>query len=86
MMNSELMERHPSAEGGAQTNAALFNDPALNKGTAFAKQERRRYGLEGLIPQAVETLDCQLERIMGHLDARPTDLERYIYLVPLACR
>jgi hypothetical protein len=37
-MNSELMERHPSAEGGAQTKAALFNDPALNKGTAFTKQ------------------------------------------------
>ena len=47
----------------------LLNDPARNKGTAFTTEERRKYGLEGLLPQAVESLDRQLERVMQHLDA-----------------
>src|SRR6516165_4211334 len=64
----------------------LLDDPHFNKGTAFTPEERRRYGLEGLVPQAVEGLDRQLERVMQHLDAKPTDLERYIYLIGLADR
>jgi malate dehydrogenase (oxaloacetate-decarboxylating)(NADP+) len=65
---------------------ALLNDPARNKGTAFTLEERRKYGLEGLLPNAVESLDRQVERAMQHLDAKPTDLERYIYLIGLADR
>ena len=59
---------------------ALLNDPIRNKGTAFTAEERRKHGLEGLLPHAVESLDRQLERVMQHLDAKPDDLERYIYL------
>jgi malate dehydrogenase (oxaloacetate-decarboxylating)(NADP+) len=65
---------------------ALLNDPVRNKGTAFTPEERRKYGLEGLLPHAVETLDRQVERVMQHLDAKPTDLERYIYLIGLSDR
>jgi malate dehydrogenase (oxaloacetate-decarboxylating)(NADP+) len=65
---------------------ALLNDPVRNKGTAFTLEERRKYGLEGLLPQAVESLDRQLERVMQHLDAKPNDLERYVYLIGLADR
>jgi malate dehydrogenase (oxaloacetate-decarboxylating)(NADP+) len=65
---------------------AMLDDPVRNKGTAFTQEERRRYGLEGLLPQAVESLDRQLERVMQHLDAKPNDLERYIYLIGLADR
>jgi malate dehydrogenase (oxaloacetate-decarboxylating)(NADP+) len=52
----------------------LLDDPARNKGTAFTYDERRKYGLEGLLPYSVDTLDRQVERVMGHLDAKPTDL------------
>jgi malate dehydrogenase (oxaloacetate-decarboxylating)(NADP+) len=65
---------------------ALLNDPARSKGTAFTAEERRRYGLEGLLPHAVENLDRQVERVMGHLDAKPNDLERYSYLIGLSDR
>jgi malate dehydrogenase (oxaloacetate-decarboxylating)(NADP+) len=65
---------------------ALLDDPVTNKGTAFTAEERREYGLEGLLPHAVESLDRQLERVMQHLDAKPTDLERYIYLIGLSDR
>jgi malate dehydrogenase (oxaloacetate-decarboxylating)(NADP+) len=65
---------------------ALLNDPIRNKGTAFTANERRKYGLDGLLPQAVESLDRQVERVLQHLDAKPTDLERYIYLIGLSDR
>ena len=65
---------------------ALLDYPALNKGTAFDAEERRRFGIEGLVPPSVEDLDRQYERVLQHLDAKPTDLERYIYLVGLADR
>jgi malate dehydrogenase (oxaloacetate-decarboxylating)(NADP+) len=65
---------------------ALLNDPIRNKGTAFTPDERRKFGLEGLLPRSVDTLDRQLERVMRHLDAKPNDLERYIYLIGLLDR
>ena len=65
---------------------ALLDYPTLNKGTAFGAEERRRFGIEGLLPPSVEDLDRQHERVLQHLDAKPTDLERYIYLVGLADR
>jgi malate dehydrogenase (oxaloacetate-decarboxylating)(NADP+) len=65
---------------------ALLDDPARNKGTAFTTEERRKFGLEGLLPRSVESLDRQLERVMRHLDAKPNDLERYIYLIALLDR
>ena len=65
---------------------ALLSDPKHNKGTAFTEDERQRFGLEGFLPHSVETLDRQVERVMGHLEAKPTDLERYIYLIGLCDR
>ena len=53
---------------------ALLNDPIRNKGTAFTPEERRAFGLEGLLPASVDSLDRQLERVMRHLDAKPNDL------------
>jgi malate dehydrogenase (oxaloacetate-decarboxylating)(NADP+) len=65
---------------------ALLNDPARNKGTAFTEDERQKYGLEGLLPPSAESLDRQVERVLDHLEAKPTDLERYIYLIGLSDR
>ncbi len=65
---------------------ALLDDPVRNKGTAFTAEERVRFGIEGLLPQSVESLDRQVERVMSHLDGKPTDLERYIYLIGLSDR
>ena len=74
------------SKGGTGLGPALLDDPRRNKGTAFTLEERRKYRLEGLLPHAVESLDRQVERVMQHLDAKPSDLERYIYLIGLADR
>jgi len=63
---------------------ALLNDPLHNKGTAFTAAERKKYGLEGLLPAAVEGIDRQVERVLTHLDAKDNDLERYVYLIALS--
>ena len=75
-----------SKRSGAVRGIALLDDPRRNKGTAFSPQERSEYRLEGLLPHAVESLDRQVERVMEHLEAKPTDLERYVYLVGLSDR
>lgn len=58
----------------------------VRKGTALTIEERRDLGLEGLLPTAVETLDRQVERVLGHLEAKPNDIERFIYLQELSLR
>lgn len=61
----------------------LLGDPALNKSTAFSEQEKQTYGLTGLVPDAVESIDTQLARVLMQLGHKTTDLDRYIYLINL---
>jgi len=47
-----------------QTNAQgndVIRSPLLNKGTAFTPEERSEFGLNGLIPPRVLTIDQQIE-------------------------
>jgi malate dehydrogenase (oxaloacetate-decarboxylating)(NADP+) len=61
----------------------LLRDPTLNKSTAFTEAERQGLGLVGLVPDATESEDLQLRRVMQQLGRKATDLDRYIYLVNL---
>ncbi|MBI1246259.1 oxaloacetate-decarboxylating malate dehydrogenase [bacterium] len=65
---------------------AVLNDPLLNQGTGFTQEQRQALGIEGLLPSGVDTLERQIERVLGHLSAKPTDIERYVYLQELADR
>jgi malate dehydrogenase (oxaloacetate-decarboxylating)(NADP+) len=65
---------------------ALLHDPHRNKGTAFSEEEREGRGLVGLLPEAVEDIERQRQRVLLHLGHKPTDLERYVYLVDLLDR
>jgi malate dehydrogenase (oxaloacetate-decarboxylating)(NADP+) len=68
------------------TNArgiAVLQDPKLNKSTAFTEAEKEALGLVGLLPDVTETEDLQVQRVNLQLAQKPTDLERYIYLMNL---
>jgi len=74
------MNKKTSQKKNYPKGMALLEDPALNKGTAFTNEEREHFGLTGLLPDEVENMDYQVERVLGHLELKPNDLERYIYL------
>ncbi|ETK34220.1 NAD-dependent malic enzyme [Microbispora sp. ATCC PTA-5024] len=59
---------------------SVLHDPLLNKGTAFTREERAEFGLDGLVPPAVETLDQQARRAYAQYRAQPTDLMKNVYL------
>lgn len=69
-----------------KTNArgiAVLQNPKLNKSTAFTESEKEALGLVGLVPDVTESEDLQLQRVNLQLAQKPTDLERYIYLMNL---
>ena len=68
------------------SGASLLQDPRLNKGTAFTDEERDRLHLRGLLPPRVLGLELQLEKTLATLRGKPTDLEKYIYLISLQDR
>ena len=61
----------------------LLLNSFLNKDTAFSVEERRAFGLEGLIPNVVETLDEQVVRVYGQYLKKESDIERNIFLTQL---
>jgi malate dehydrogenase (oxaloacetate-decarboxylating)(NADP+) len=64
----------------------LLHDPHRNKGTAFTEAERRKYGLEGLLPPAVTTLDLQIARRHAEIANLNDDLLKYLVLSDLQVR
>ncbi len=55
----------------------LLMNPRLNKGTAFTEEERDAFGLHGLLPPHVGTLERQRERRKRVLDSRPNGFGKY---------
>ncbi len=68
------------------TGNALLHNPRLNKGTAFTEAERGAWGLEGLLPPAVTTIDLQVARRHAEIAALGDDLQKYLVLSDLQAR
>lgn len=58
----------------------LLRDPLLNKGTAFTDSERDEFGLHGLLPPHVGTLEGQMDRRLKAFRAEQTPFGKYVFL------
>jgi malic enzyme len=88
-MDTYRVRRRPDGErrvGVSERGSHLLGQPLLNKGSAFTAEERRAFGLEGLLPAAVNTLDQQAARVFENLARKPDPLETYISLASLQDR
>mgnify|MGYP000858510577 FL=1 len=59
---------------------SVVTNPLTNRGTAFTIEERRRLGLIGRFPSAVETLDQQAARTYRQLCGFEEDMDKYVFL------
>jgi malic enzyme len=64
----------------------LLRHPMYTKGTAFNPQERKDFGLEGLLPNAVSTMEQQENRVYANISRKTDPLEKYIGLAALQDR
>ena len=58
----------------------ILQNPLTNKDTAFTVEERKKYGLIGRLPAAVETLDQQAVRAYRQYASYAENIEKYIFL------
>ena len=65
------------------TPEQILNDPFLNKGTAFSKEERQQFGLAGILPPAVQTLDQQVAQTYAQYQRKSSPLEKRIFLMDI---
>ena len=64
----------------------LLRHPVYTKGTAFTEEEREAFGLEGLLPHAVWTLEQQERRVYANISRKADELEKFIGLASLQDR
>ena len=80
------MEINKNQASELHRGVKILHDPVRNKGTAFTDAEREALNLQGLLPPRVHSPAEQELRVLGNIRAKPTDLERYLYLVALQDR
>src|SRR5262245_25702895 len=69
-----------------ERGSRLLGHHLHNKSTAFTVEERRQFGLDGLLPPVVSTMAQQAERAYANIVRKTEPLERYIGLAALQDR
>ena len=64
----------------------LLRDGRLNKSTAFTLEERKDLGITGLLPYTVSTQQLQVQRALDNMRRKPSDIEKYLFLLALQDR
>lgn len=70
----------------SQSGVEMLRSPLFNKGTGFSAEERRRFGLEGLLPAGYNDIDTQVARIFKSIFFNQDPVGRNIGLAALQDR
>ncbi len=68
------------------TGPEVLGHPLLNKDAAFTERERDEFGLRGLLPWRVATIEEQVVLELEYLRRKRDDIEKYIGLTALEDR
>ena len=61
----------------------LINDPFLNKGTAFTKEERKELELTGLLPPQIQTIEEQAEQVYAQYKSKEPLINKRRFLMEI---
>ena len=86
LMSSVVTNQTESLIETSLTGQLLLDNPLLNKGSAFSREERLEFRLLGLLPQHSSTVEEQLARTYENYQREKSDLDRYVFLTALQDR
>ena len=75
---SDLYSKLSAVQG-----TSLLSSPAFNKGSAFTKEERKEFGLHGLLPPNVQSLEEQVERAYDQYSSRQDALAKNTFMTSM---
>ena len=61
----------------------VLNDPFLNKGTAFTKEERKELELIGLLPPQIQTIEEQAEQVYAQYKTKESLINKRRFLMEI---
>ena len=61
----------------------VLNDPFLNKGTAFTKEERKELELTGLLPPQIQTIEEQAEQVYAQYKSKEPLINKRRFLMEI---
>lgn len=67
-------------------NLEWIRNNKTNKSTAFTQEERKKWGLAGLLPFRQTSQEIQVKRVLQNIQRKANDIERYLYLSALQAR
>lgn len=88
-MKQYLLHRNPDGEEHLDVplrGEELLHQPLFNKGSGFSIEERIAFGLEGVLPCEISTMDEQVSRVYANIKRTDDPLQHYIALSALQDR
>ena len=67
----------------AKKSYEVLNDPFLNKGTAFTKEERKELELTGLLPPQIQTIEEQAEQVYAQYKSKESLINKRRFLMEI---
>lgn len=68
------------------TGLDILDHPSFNKGSAFTEEERNEFGLHGLLPSHISTIEEQVKRRYANFCEQQGALAKYLFLRALQYR